>query len=153
MKLQDQAAYRDMLDELHQLVNAQGGYVAPGDTEGEARGVAIDAVLGAIERMGGMDPAMRSGGRPTQKRHGTVSYLRLPFAECHDTSDGKPTAERLVWHSAYGACPGGCSFDADALVDQDTGRPVQWSCRFCGSQPGNELPYGGYAADDWDGRG
>lgn len=59
MILQSQQAYRDMLDELYRLVNSQGGYVAPDDIDGAARGVAIDGVLSAIEKMGGMDPARR----------------------------------------------------------------------------------------------
>ena len=39
--------------------------------------------------------------------------------------------DRYTWHIAFGTCPGGCGFDADALVDRDTGWPVRFRCRIC----------------------
>jgi hypothetical protein len=44
----------------------------------------------------------------------------------------------LHWHEAYGPCPGACDYDADALIDPDTGRPVLWRCGTCGTFPATE---------------
>lgn len=45
-----------------------------------------------------------------------------------------PDEERYVWHVAFGACPGACGYDGDALVDRATGRAVQWRCSVCGDR-------------------
>lgn len=44
-------AYEDEIQDLWNLVNAQGGYVAPADKLGQARSRAIDAVLAAIDAL------------------------------------------------------------------------------------------------------
>lgn len=40
--------------------------------------------------------------------------------------------DRFVWHVAYGPGPCGCPYDADALIDTETARPVEWQCHVCG---------------------
>lgn len=47
----ERAAFEDEIQDLWNLVNAQGGYVAPEDKIGQARGRAIDAVLAAIDAL------------------------------------------------------------------------------------------------------
>ena len=47
------------LDEAHRLINAQGGYVSPGDLAGNAYNKAILDALDIIEKLGGMDPLQR----------------------------------------------------------------------------------------------
>lgn len=36
------------------------------------------------------------------------------------------------WHEAYGPGPCGCPYDANALVDRETGKVIQWECLVCG---------------------
>ena len=48
------------LDEAWHLINAQGGYVSPGDLAGNAHNKAVLDALNIIEKLGGMDPAERS---------------------------------------------------------------------------------------------
>ena len=50
---------RDGLDEAWHLINAQGGYVSPGDLAGNAHNKAVLDTLDIIEKLGGMDPAQR----------------------------------------------------------------------------------------------
>lgn len=40
--------------------------------------------------------------------------------------------ERYVWRVAHGPGPCGCPYDADAMIDRETNRPVEWHCRVCG---------------------
>lgn len=47
------------LDEAHRLINAQGGYVAPDDLEGQGYNKAIIDAIDVIEKLGGMDPLQR----------------------------------------------------------------------------------------------
>ena len=48
-----------LLDKAWHNINAEGGYVAPGDLEGKAYCEAIEKALTIIESLGGMDPAER----------------------------------------------------------------------------------------------
>ncbi|MCK9994104.1 MAG: hypothetical protein Dbin4_02624 [Alphaproteobacteria bacterium] len=50
---------RDALDEAWHLINAQGGYVSPGDLAGNAHNKAVLDALNIIEKLGGMDPLKR----------------------------------------------------------------------------------------------
>ena len=47
------------------------------------------------------------------------------------------------WYEAYGPCPFGCPFDADAYIDPETGCPVEWRCRVCDEQRAIPTPYSG----------
>ena len=47
------------LDEVWNLINAQGGYVAPHDLEGQGYNKAILDALKIIEKLGGMNPLQR----------------------------------------------------------------------------------------------
>ena len=47
------------LDEAWHLINAQGGYVSPGDLAGNAHNKAVLDALNIIEKLGGMDPLLR----------------------------------------------------------------------------------------------
>ena len=50
---------RDALDDAWHLINAQGGYVSPGDLAGNAHNKAVLDALNIIEKLGGMDPLKR----------------------------------------------------------------------------------------------
>jgi hypothetical protein len=50
--------YEDALDECYRAVDACGGYGCP-----DAKDQALGDVLAAIEKLGGMDPAMRKRER------------------------------------------------------------------------------------------
>lgn len=50
------------------------------------------------------------------------------------------TMSEAHWFEAYRACPCGCGYDGDFLIDDDKGYAIAWRCNVTGESGGCEPP-------------